>query len=398
MEKDDGMRKSGGSEKSFGFPLNIKQMGNVDRELKIYIEDYAYTYLYRYAKTHGKTEKLAVLAGRYYRIDGQDTVVISGAIQGKYTVKENGNEIFTDETWKYVSEQMEKYFSDLSIVGWVRIQPEYGTFMMAKDEIFHKECFKNKWQVFFVIDPAEMQDCAYALNEGKTSMRRVKGYFIYYDKNESMQDYMIENSLSEPKGECVESDEAETDLSGKKAVYRLLGMTGRKSESNDKKEEYVPDRIDAAAKIRSVLNKKEEKKKERQDRSLAIGTVCAVLSAACIVMCFGIIKGQNRIRYLEEEMYTMKNSYTAIAERLENTAQQVFAVQNAEKNDYAEKVEEIKNEEKTEDKKYTVEEGDSLWYICRKFYGGENKIEEIKAFNQIEDENKLYVGQTIKLP
>ena len=59
---------------------------------------------------------------------------------------------------------------------------------------------------------------------------------------------------------------------------------------------------------------------------------------------------------------------------------------------------ETEYEEKTENQTYIIEEGDSLWYICRKFYNGENKIEEIKTLNNIENEDILYVGQTISLP
>jgi len=390
MENNDG-KKTNGNEKDFGFPLNIKQMGNVDKDLKIYIEDYVYTYLYRYARTRGKSEKLAVLVGRFYRVDGQDTVVISGAIEGRYTVKENGNEIFTDETWNFVSEQREKFFSELSVVGWVRVQPEYGTLMMAKDESFHKECFKNKWQVFFVIDPAEMHDSAYVLTESKGSMRKVKGYFIYYDKNENMQDYMIENNISQPKDKAeYEKDDIECTTSGKAALYRLLGM----KERDRKTEKYVPDRIDAAAKIRSVLKEKEQTKKEKYNRGYAVTAVCAVLSLVCLATSMAMIKERNKIKVLESEILNIKTSYTAMAERFEETVQ-VFAVQK-------EKVEEEKEmeavEDKAENKKYTIEEGDSLWYICRTFYNGENKIEEIMTLNNIENENILYVGQVLELP
>ena len=38
--------------------------------------------------------------------DDCDIVIISGAIQGQYTANENGGQVFTDETWNYVNEQM----------------------------------------------------------------------------------------------------------------------------------------------------------------------------------------------------------------------------------------------------------------------------------------------------
>ena len=400
MEKDDSIQNSAYS-KEFAFPLNIKQMGNIDKELKIYVEDYVYTYLCRYAKTMAKKEKIAVLAGRYYKIDDCDTVVISGAIQGKFSENIDGNEVFTDETWNYVNEEMTKYFPSLSVMGWVRVQPEFGTLALAKDESFHKECFKNKRQVFFVSDPVEEQDCFYTLDDSGFNLRRVKGYFIYYDKNEAMQDYMINNPISVPKGAVLEEESTEEfDTSGKAALNRLLGITGKnrknlKPEEEKETEKYVPDRIDAAGKIRDVLNKKEIKKKEEKGHRVLLTAVCLILCIVCAGLGQGIMKDRDKIRLLEEEISSVKASYLVMTDRLEEASAQVFSMQNA-----MSKMEEEEKyvEEEINYKEYTIEEGDSLWYICRKFYGGENKIEEIKALNNIENEDKLFAGQTIKLP
>ena len=375
------------AEKDFGFPMNIKQMGNIDRETKIYVEDYVYTYLYRYAKTRGKSEKLAFLAGRHYSINGQDTVVISGAVEGRYSAVENGNEAFTKESWVYADECMKKYFPSLSVVGWVRVQPEFGTFMMAKDEKYHKDNFKSKWQVFFVIDPAEMQDSMYVLSGGKESMRKAKGYFIYYDKNEAMQNYMIENNTSKPKNEVQEEEISENMSSGKTALNRLMGM----KEKGAKKEKYVPDRVDAAPEIRKVLKQKEQHRKEKQEKVNVLTAFCAVVCVICVAMSAITIRERDKIKVLESEIIDIRTSYNAMSQQFEETVQ-VFSQQSSEV------LNESAEETKADFQKYTIEEGDSLWYICREFYGGENRIEDIKALNSIENEDILYVGQTIILP
>lgn len=386
MEKSDGIKAG---EKAFGFPLNIKQMGNIDRELKIYVEDYVYTYLWRYAKAKGNSEKLSVLLGRHYSVDGQDTVVVSGAVEAKHTAEENGNEIFTEKSREFVRGQMQKYFPDLSVVGWVRIQPEYGTFMMAKDETYHKNHFRNKWNILMVMDPSEMQDALYAMTESKGSMRRVKGYFIYYDKNEPMQDYMIENSFQPKREEMPEDETAEEMPSGKTAVKRLIGIkrTGKKNEKTP------PDRIDAASRIRKVLDEKEKVRKERKNKGYAFTAVCAALSVVCVAMTFAMARERDKIRVLESEILDIKTSYTAMAERFEETVQVFARTENNEKGETK-----YENESEAKGEKYTIEEGDSLWYICRTFYNGENRIEEIKSINGIENEDILYVGQTILLP
>ena len=70
-------------EKPFTFPTKVKQMGAVDHRRKIYVEDYVYTYLYQYGKSHSCTEKVAALVGRQIEIDGEEILMICGAIQGK---------------------------------------------------------------------------------------------------------------------------------------------------------------------------------------------------------------------------------------------------------------------------------------------------------------------------
>ena len=81
-------------EREFSAPARVKQMGGIENGIKIFMEDYVYTYLYQYGRSGGGKEKLAALIGRHYIVNGQETVVISGAIQGKDTVQEGGVERF----------------------------------------------------------------------------------------------------------------------------------------------------------------------------------------------------------------------------------------------------------------------------------------------------------------
>ena len=110
-------------ERDFDAPARVKQMGSIENNVKIFMEDYVYTYLYQYGRSCGGKEKLAALVGRHYVVNGQETVVISGAIQGKGAVQENGAERFTEESWEYIGGQMQKYFKGMTIVGWVHCQP-----------------------------------------------------------------------------------------------------------------------------------------------------------------------------------------------------------------------------------------------------------------------------------
>ena len=188
-------------------PARVKQMGGIDSTVRIFMEDYVYTYLYQYGRSEGGKEKLAVLVGRHYVVNGQETILISGAIQGKRTVQENGLERFTEETWEHVGGEMETYFKGMTIVGWVHCQPGFGAFLMTKDEEMHRAYFKEQWQVLFVLDTVDKLDTFYVYDEEGKGLRQARGYFIYYDKNREMQEYMLENSLVRPKGEERERTE-----------------------------------------------------------------------------------------------------------------------------------------------------------------------------------------------
>ena len=42
-------------ERSFSEPTRVKQMGGVENGLKIFVEDYVYTYLYQYGRSGGNS-------------------------------------------------------------------------------------------------------------------------------------------------------------------------------------------------------------------------------------------------------------------------------------------------------------------------------------------------------
>ena len=366
FEKDSNLYER--EKEGFDPPARVKQMGGMESSIKIFMEDYVYTYLYQYGRNGGGKEKLAALVGRHYVVNEQETVVISGAIQGRGTVQENGVERFTDETWEYIDGQMQKYFAGMSIVGWVHCQPGFGAFLMAKDEVFHREYFKEKWQVLYVLDTVDKLDTFYICNEEGTGLRQARGYFVYYDKNREMQEYMLENSLVRPKEE--EREKAED------------------GESRPAQQE----RMDAAQEIRRVLQKRErivKKAKKEHDRMLVL--VSCVLCIVCITLGIAMMQSLNRLRTVETELVAMQSTYQALAEDFEGVkTQSVFALQ--QKPSAEEKA------DRYEAKKYVVEGGDSLGYISRKFYGDNSGIDQIMEMNGLEDADMIYAGQVLWIP
>lgn len=387
FDKDDNLYGHDQGEE-FSLPSKTKQMGSIENEVKIYVEDYVYTYLYQYGKSGGGKEKLAALVGRHCDVDGQETLVISGAIQGKGTVQENGMERFSAETWEYIGGQMENYFKGMTILGWVHCQPGFGAFLTAKDEEFHKEYFKEKWQTLFVLDTMDKLDSFYIYNEEGKGLRQAKGYFIYYDRNREMQEYMLENSMIRPREEKKEEPEEDQTV--------REGMRRRPTQA---------ERMDAAREIRRVLERRAQAAEEAQKghyRMLA-GVSC-VLCVVCICMGLAMMSSLSRLQNLETELVAVQTSYQALVEDMEGVKVQAFAAEQKpaapvsiqeEQDEKKEETVAVSTEEK---RQYTVESGDSLGYISRKFYGDNGGIGRIMEANGIQDADMIYEGQTLWIP
>ena len=50
-------------------------------------------------------------------------------------------------------------------------------------------------------------DSFYIYNEEGKGLRQAKGYFIYYDRNREMQEYMLENSMIRPREDAAPHSE-----------------------------------------------------------------------------------------------------------------------------------------------------------------------------------------------
>lgn len=353
-------------------PNNIRQMGAADDGLRIYMEDYVHTYLYQYARSSVNGEKLAVLMGKTKVVDGQKTVFISGVVQARFTEKIKGVETITTQSWKYISEEMEKYFPDLKVVGWMHSRPSFGAFVTSRDEAYHKKVFNNDSSVFFVVDPLDRMDRFYTMNEAGGSMRPVKGYFVYYDKNPQMQEYMLANSLIQPKTE---------------------------DEEDDEEDKSINSHMDAAAKIRSVLAGKETEKVKKVRNKYAVFTfVSAVFCFVCVFMSLSLASNVSRLKKLETEVVSVKQSVEiqkketkALANDISNY-NPVITVMAAENSNPKEETEE------KEKKTYTIKEGDTLVKICRLFYGDDSMLDKIIEINKINDPNRIFYGTVIELP
>ena len=367
-------------------PKNIKQMGNIDDSFKIYMEDYVFTYLQQYSKASKGEERIAVLIGDTYTIDGSDVLFINGAIKGEHTINEDGMIKFSEKSFNYIQEQIDKYFSGYNIVGWFYSQPGFSDYINEGYINYHKEVFNKKNQVFFLSDPLENIGGFYKFYNN--DFKSINGFIIYYEKNEAMSEYMLNNKPLNTRAE--------------EEKYRI----------KDEKHINMSRRKNNSLKNPTSLN-------EYKKMSNIFSSLSAVLFLVCFIMGAGLIQSDDKINELEKRLVKLDESYRYILSQIkDDNVQSVFAQNNTS---YVEQSTEhttlsttntishttnetntisttettsvsttetttetttqtnsslLNNINKDSLKKYEVKEGDSLELISKKFYGNRSKIED----------------------
>lgn len=175
-------------------PKNLRQVGSAgSRNKAIYVEDYVMTYIKQLADKEHTGCRVAVLMGYYVKTEEGKNIFVKGAVEMTDTDFTNGI-VFSDEGWTSMYENIKKYFSDVEIVGWSLTGP--GFFIESEDKIrkVHMENFQGPDKILLKLDSMEKEESFY-ISENNQLVKQA-GYYIYYEKNEEMQNYMVDNKES----------------------------------------------------------------------------------------------------------------------------------------------------------------------------------------------------------
>ncbi len=362
-----GNRDNNREEDKRKLPKNVRQIGEVGNGKKIYLEDYAVTYLHQV--------EAAVLLGEVWeRPDGR-YLFLHGAIQVE-------DPTFGEENWEGIYRKAKEYFGESEILGWSMRVPEQVLMPTAEMNEIYKAHFKKEDTVLLLYEPTEKEDIVFVEEQG--SLKRVSGYYVYYDRNKSMQDYM----MAVNPGKSVE------------------------------KEAVISDKA-----IRSFRKKSEEKKEkapEKQARTLRfLYGASTFLVLTILVIGVTMINNYDKMKSMELTLSDMtKETVPAMAYR--ETEETILTIEtekmseslSEETESETEMVTETMTETEmiqetqatvavpshTEQAAYTVKEGDTLADICQMYYGTTDRMDEICELNGIADPNHILLGQKIKLP
>ena len=203
---------------SFKMPKNVRQIGKSNSNKKIYVEDYVMTYIKQLAGGDYSACKVAVLVGQCIRLENNRNIFISGAVEVS-DIDMSSETTFSNDIWSKVYEEIKKYFVETEIVGWFIGGPGYLLEDKEKITKAHLDNFAGQDKTLFTFDNLEKEEAFYSFENNR--LTKLDGYYIYYEKNEEMQTYMIEHR--EPKSIELNYDdrvsrEVRTVLQSKKPV------------------------------------------------------------------------------------------------------------------------------------------------------------------------------------
>lgn len=168
-------------------PENIRQIGETNGSLKIYIEDYVMTYIHQIF-TEKQEKVVVVFLGKKGREQAAGCVFIYGAIQVQCDIME-GPKGLTANKWNQVYEEMNECFPGAQMLGWGCGVSMWNSRADVSVKQIHGKFFSENGKMLYVTDMSEKEEKIFVWNSGGLSEQ--PGFVVYYEKNPQMQEYML---------------------------------------------------------------------------------------------------------------------------------------------------------------------------------------------------------------
>ena len=373
------------------FPKNVRQIGVPLPGMKVYLEDYVITYMKQ--EFAGVIDsKVVILLGKKGTMAAQRGFFVYGAIAlESETVLQEGK--IEKEVWDRVYESIHQYFSGAQILGFACGVGVWNSEVDRQVRSLQKESFANEDAILYLWDLSEKEERMYTYQIGM--LKEMPGYYIYFEKNPQMQDYI----LGEQTSESIDGDYQDTVTSS----------------------------------IRHVIEEKVEKKQKIWQMLTYFGA-----AAAAIAIILGInmmMESTARIKEMEqtvaslsqyvgerqEELEAMSRQAQQVTEKIPNTENEPKEIKKSQKNTSikeenaketiaestkAPKESQIPQEPvstmqqmiQDESRSYIVQKGDTLSQIVWNQYQDTSYEQEVRRVNGISDADKIYEGQRLILP
>ena len=406
-------------------PKNIRQIGDTDQVVRLYVEDYVNTYLKRLYPAGNQTLRVGLLLGNTENYDGTPYIFIDGAIEME-DAEVSGEKIeFSENAWKKAYRGIEESFPKRTVQGWFICGTPSSQLSPLNYWKQHNQYFNGKNKLMYLNHGLEGEEAVYVTSED--GFYRLKGHCIYYERNQMMQDYMV----TRKDARRVESGSHEKVI---KDFHQR--MTARKEQA------------EAGRHMSGIL-----------------GTACGVLTVAVLAGGVVLVNNYHKMRQMETVLTSVVPAGTAnwsdyldklnqepdfvIEERPGNVfpteesgetgesyaaeTMEATTATAAETDTEAASVEEAVPSASAEsptqplvgmgkdsepgstaspkkepadsaaasangNRIYEIGDGETLYGICWKEYGNLKRLAEICELNHLDDVNHIVAGQKLVLP
>lgn len=370
-------QRSNSKEIPIKLPRNIRQIGSPNPYHRIYIEDYVITYLNKLALPSNTYSRGAILLGTYKKAEDYQVLFISGAVEAQNLELDLDETVFTNATWSHLYEGIKNYFPELEVVGWFLSRMGFSVEINEKILKTHLDNFPGVDKTLYMIDSLENEDAFYLFEQG--GLRRQAGYYVYYEKNEAMQSYLLSQKETEQDNE---------EEAGGKIIERDQALLKSYREAMEKRQD----------------------KRENKGVVGILYSISCLLTIAILAIGITIINNYDKMKDMEGavnhlvEYFKEEKEYIAEDKEIETvivrsnlTTEQETTTKEIEE-ETKETAQTVPAMSQGVATYYTVKEGDTLISISKKMYHSTKYVELIKKANEITDENKIFPGDKIVIP
>ncbi|MDO5345846.1 MAG: LysM domain-containing protein [Lachnospiraceae bacterium] len=274
-------------------PKNIRQIGEIQQNQRVYLEDYVMTFLRKKEKEAEQEEGscfAGILAGSGEQEEDGFCIFIKGALL--MDTEE------TEDPWEKLETEQKQCFPETEPVGCFVI----GTL----EETYVQEIMKHfEGTTFLIFHVQEGEENVYLAKENE--YQRLKGYFIFYERNPGMQKYMAEHCREQQ----VEKEEGNSDTA-----------------------------------IQSFRKKVKEKSGGKENRGMRY-LASSFLTLTVLVLGITIINNYDKLREMEDTISRISQEQEQERQQLLAKAEEDLAVSSA--NVEADETKETAGETMTED-------------------------------------------------
>ena len=397
-----------------------------------------------------------MFVGTRWQENGQKYLFVSGLVHIPDEYFKDGMPEFSDMMWGGVYQDMKCYYDQVEILGWGMDVAGDCAKLTGNLEQVHRKAFQGQEKFAFLMDSLENEEAFYIYE--KNMLRRRDGYYVYYEKNPQMRDYMMQGRDEEerqpeidPQRAVVTSYRQITSKNSRKGgkvfqtvVYasclgllvavtamgvNMMSSAGKierleeavsfleatpaevqSDQTNTRTDSQTGTQTDSQigtsmdGQMEDQMQDQMETPSENQLQIESDQTQTALIGEQQDQQTEGTTETQSDTDPVAED--TKAQDVTADTEQPEQTDESKAEPQIKEPANNTKNTDGTKGTKQTEETDdapafakqdyYVVSKGESLLGISEKIYG-KDYTKQLCKLNDLEDENKIYAGQKLLL-